>query len=80
MRENRTYGSEGGETGYSTGLSYPYRPTDFVQKLRRALCVLLTTRSVADPRPHAERGNENEMAIFSQCLRVGTTWNEHTGK
>jgi len=24
MRENRTYGSEGGETGYSTGLSYPY--------------------------------------------------------
>ena len=25
MRENRTYGSEGGETGNSTGLSYPYR-------------------------------------------------------
>ena len=24
MRENRLYGSEGGETGYSTGLSYPY--------------------------------------------------------
>ncbi len=24
MRENRTYGSEGGETGNSTGLPYPY--------------------------------------------------------
>jgi hypothetical protein len=24
MRENRPYGSEGGETGNSTGLSYPY--------------------------------------------------------
>ncbi len=26
MRENRTYGSEGGGTGYSTGPSYPYLP------------------------------------------------------
>ncbi len=26
MRENRTCGSEGGETGYSTGLPYPYSP------------------------------------------------------
>jgi hypothetical protein len=25
MRENRPYGSEGGETGNLTGLSYPYR-------------------------------------------------------
>ena len=25
MRENRTYGSEGGETGNSTGLPYPYQ-------------------------------------------------------
>jgi hypothetical protein len=24
VRENRTHGSEGGETGNSTGLSYPY--------------------------------------------------------
>ena len=24
MRENRTHGSEGGETGKTTGLSYPY--------------------------------------------------------
>ena len=24
MRENRTHGSEGRETGYSTGLPYPY--------------------------------------------------------
>jgi hypothetical protein len=27
MRENRPYGSEGGESG-STGLPYPYRPVD----------------------------------------------------
>lgn len=27
MRENRTYGSEGGESG-STGLPYPYRERD----------------------------------------------------
>jgi hypothetical protein len=26
MRENRPYGSEGGESG-STGLPYPYRPS-----------------------------------------------------
>ena len=25
VRENHTHGSEGGETGYTTGLSYPYR-------------------------------------------------------
>ena len=31
MRENRLYGSEGGETGYSTGLSYPYLWTIFLQ-------------------------------------------------
>ena len=30
MRENRTHGSEGRETGYSTGLPYPYRGIQFV--------------------------------------------------
>ena len=28
-RENRMSGSEGGETGYTTGLSYPYRTLTF---------------------------------------------------
>ena len=28
MRENRTYGSEGGGAGNSTGPSYPYHPTE----------------------------------------------------
>jgi hypothetical protein len=30
MRENRPYGSEGGESG-STGLPYPYRATGWLQ-------------------------------------------------
>ena len=33
MRENRTYGSEGGESG-STGLPYPYRTSSFGTKPR----------------------------------------------
>ena len=36
MRENRTYGSEGGETGYSTGLPYPY----LIQSTFMRLCFL----------------------------------------
>jgi hypothetical protein len=41
MRENRTYGSEGGETG-TTGLPYPYsedRPTGTELHRTRATCV-----------------------------------------
>ena len=36
MRENRTYGSEGGGAGNSTGSSYPYPRADAGRYPRRA--------------------------------------------
>ena len=49
MRENRTHGSEGGESG-STGLPYPYQPTartrQVVEELKGSL---VTIRGRAGP-------------------------------
>ena len=51
MRENRTYGSEGRETGNSTGLPYPYQSLPYRTRCRRFAARLeMLTRIRARPR------------------------------
>ena len=57
MRENRTYGSEGGETGYSTGLSYPYR----------SISTELTVHSTAARRQVEQKPDKRPIL---KCLRT----------
>ena len=60
MRENRTHGSEGGETGKTTGLSYPYKVSRTFGPVVNGILSVLSANGASQLRPGHSPGYESQ--------------------